>query len=171
MEQWKEIAGYEGIYEVSDAGNVRSIIARKNSYFGKIMAARLRPNGYRQFTLTRDGVVRYFKASRLVATAFIPNPENKPTVNHKNGIKHDDCLSNLEWATFQENSQHAYDTGLAKPRLGELQRSARLKEKQIPVIRELLRSGKHYSEVGIMFGVNKTTIADIQQGRTWAWLQ
>ena len=169
-ERWKEIPGYEGLYEVSTSGQVRSIRDGKNTHNGLILSPRLRPNGYRQFRLSKNGKPATVKASRLVALTFLPNPENKPTVNHKNGIKNDDCLENLEWATFSENTKHAFDTGLAKPKLGEKQRSCRLKENQVMTAKRLLNLGYHFRDIATMYNVSPTTIADIKHGRTWGWL-
>ena len=72
-------------------------------------------DGYLKVNLYNDGVGSSKRVHRLVAEAFIPNPDNKPDVNHKNGNKHDNCVDNLEWVTKSENMKHAYQTGLAKP--------------------------------------------------------
>lgn len=108
IEIWKPIKDYEGLYEVSDLGRVFGI--KKN----KILKQFLTHRGYLQIQLCKDSRAKLCRPNRLVAQAFIPNPENKPEVNHKNGMKMDNRVANLEWATTSENIQHAYDTGLKK---------------------------------------------------------
>lgn len=103
-ECWKLIEDYPN-YEVSNLGNVR------NRVTGKIKKPSLSV-GYHQVMLYKNNQYKFFKVHRLVANAFIPNPKNKRTVNHINGIKTDNYVSNLEWATDSENISHAYDTRL-----------------------------------------------------------
>lgn len=109
MEYWKDIQDYEGIYEVSTYGRVR----RKST--GYTHKQRLDKDGYVKVTLTVEGKAKDFKVHRLVALAFIPNPEGKPTVNHRNGYKDENHWANLEWATRSEQVQHSYDLGLKSP--------------------------------------------------------
>ena len=106
MEVWKDIAGYEGLYRVSNLGNVESLVT------GKVLKKLPHSTGYHAVVLYKNRKPKRCILHRLVAEAFIPNPENKPTVNHKNGDKHDNCITNLEWATHKENQQHAFRTGL-----------------------------------------------------------
>lgn len=114
-EIWKSISGYEGLYEVSNLGNVRSIDRVVQSRWGdcKIKGRTLKPGitkqGYFIVVLSKSGVMTALRKGRLVALAFIPNPENKPEVNHKKGIKTDDRVSALEWSTSSENIIHARD--------------------------------------------------------------
>lgn len=103
MEAWKDIQGYEGRYLVSSLGNVIS-----NARGGRRPLTQfLSKKGYRVVNLTTNGLCRRLLVHRLVAQAFIPNPDNRPMVNHKNGDKTDNCLRNLEWATHAENVEHA----------------------------------------------------------------
>ena len=98
-ETWRDVPGYEGLYKVSDRGRLRN--AR-----GELKKPTKNYNGYLRVNLYKGGVGRQFSLHILIAQAFIPNPENKPEVNHKNG-KRDDCWAeNLEWTTHSENQLH-----------------------------------------------------------------
>ena len=120
-EVWKDIKGYENLYQVSNYGNVKSLdryIKNKNGKMQFYNEKILRPNdskGYLKVTLSKNNRQRTFRIHVLVAKTFISNPENKPEVNHKDGNKHNNHIDNLEWNTRRENEIHAYQKGLAKP--------------------------------------------------------
>ena len=121
MEKWKDVVGYEGIYQVSNLGNIKSLdrvveLKSKNQFTGfttlrltkgKNISKVVNTKGYYQIALYKNGVMKNKLLHRLIAEAFIPNPENKPTVNHIDGNKLNDNLENLEWATSKEQTQHA----------------------------------------------------------------
>ena len=114
-EIWKDIEGYEGLYQVSNLGRVKSLKRIQKFYHNrsdKILNLTKCGAGYFKIILSKNGVNKNHMIHRLVAQAFILNPENKPTVNHKDGNKHNNCVDNLEWATYSENIQHAYNLGL-----------------------------------------------------------
>jgi hypothetical protein len=106
MEEWRDIPGYEGLYQVSNFGRVKSL--RKSC----VLKEQNLPNGYPYAALKVDGVQRNRLIHRLVAAAFIQNPENKQEVNHKDGNKRNNHVENLEWVTRFENIKHAFDTEL-----------------------------------------------------------
>ena len=111
-EIWKDIPGYEGLYQVSNFGRVRSILTGRIRKYGD------NGHGYKFIPLCKNNKTRNYYIHRLVAALFIKNPYNKKTVNHINGIKADNYVSNLEWATQSENTQHGFDNGLIKQKAG-----------------------------------------------------
>lgn len=112
-EIWKDIKDYEAMYQISDLGRVKSlarIIKHQNRHYrkDKILKTSIDNHGYLQVTLCKNGKVKRFHVHRLVAQAFIPNPENKPQVNHIDGDRSNPRKTNLEWVTDRENKLHAY---------------------------------------------------------------
>lgn len=116
-EIWKDITGYEGYFQVSNLGNFRSLDRKVKykkegqlrNYPGKSLKTETIVEGYQRIVLMKKGVKKRFMCHRLVAQEFIPNPENKPYVNHINGNKSDNRASNLEWCTGEENVRHSFD--------------------------------------------------------------
>lgn len=118
-EVWKPVKGYEGIYEVSNIGRVKScerIVTRSNgrkiNFPEKIMKPSINHKGYEVIDLRKNGKRECGFVHRLVGKAFIENPNNKKQINHKNGVKRDNNVDNLEWVTNKENVIHAYKNNL-----------------------------------------------------------
>ena len=115
QEEWKEISGYEGYFEVSNYGNFRSkdryIKYKTNGirlYHGKDLKVEECEDGYKRIVLMKDAIKHRYMCHRLVAKEFIPNLENKPYINHINGDRGDNRVENLEWCTKSENEKHSF---------------------------------------------------------------
>lgn len=116
---WRSIKGYEGLYEISNKGRVKSL-ARYYKAFGyrkiiieeKIMSPVESPQGYYQIGLSKEGAKKHVQIHRLVAQAFIPNPQSLPFINHKDENKKNNCVDNLEWCTPEYNVN--YGSGIAR---------------------------------------------------------
>ena len=119
-EEWKDIKGYEGLYQVSNLGRIKSLpkkIKMRNQYTEKEMILKQETDkrGYARITLCKENEKhKQAQVHRLVAIAFIPNKKNKPQINHKDGNKLNNNVDNLEWVTAKENTQHALRIGLKK---------------------------------------------------------
>lgn len=177
-EIWKPIKNFENSHHISNLGRVKSLARQIPCQNGfristtKILKQKTLKSGYKCIQLERKG--KLFLVHRLVAEAFIPNPEYKPQVNHINGIKGDNRAFNLEWVTRSENQYHAYNTGLQTPSYhqrarGEDAARSKLTKEQVIEIRqtyvrgEAIRMGKRYK-------VSQTTILNIINRKTWKHL-
>lgn len=160
-EIWRDIAGYEGLYQVSNIGRVRS------SYKGgRVLKLQPNHNGYLTVRLCRNNKGKTHRVHRLVAEAFIDNPDDKPEVNHVDGIKTDNRVENLEWCTSFENMRHAYATGLQSAPQGKDSPVAKLIDEQVRYIREN-PDGLTQRELAGKFGVNQVTISRVQLGKAY----
>lgn len=160
-EIWRDIDGYEGLYQVSNFGRVKSFWRG-----GRILKPNLNRCGYLQVTLCCGGKQKHMYVHRLVAQAFVPNPESKCEVNHIDGDKTDNRAENLEWSTAFENMRHAYATGLQSALQGEEHSNAKLANEQVRYVRENPDnlSGR---ELARRFNVNPQTISDVQRGKKY----
>lgn len=118
-EVWKDIKGYEGIYQVSNNGRIKSLERDKNNHSKKQkVEAKIRKNvlskGYYLCLLSKNGKNKMMRVHRLVAEAFIPNPKKHPIINHIDGNKLNNCVDNLEWCDYSYNEKEAYRLGLRR---------------------------------------------------------
>lgn len=160
MAEWRDIPGYEGLYQVSDDGRVKSIARQGNAAPGE---RRRTPDayGYLQVSLYRDKKYIRAKVHRLVAMAFIPNPENKPQVNHIDGDKANNSVENLEWVTDSENKKHAHANGYYDKCAKRLYRTT---------IVTNLKTGERYvcksrTEAGKIAGIGYSYVSDLVRSR------
>lgn len=180
IETWKDIAGYEGLYQISSIGRVKRverIYTQLNGLTGKLNTKTLpeiimKPfedeDGYLRISLIKDGSRKKHFVHRLVCLNFIPNPENKPEVNHKEGDKKDNRVEMLEWNTTSENQIHAIANKLYVTAKGETAGQAKLKEVQVREIHKLWKSGEVTQEyLSNMFGVAGSAISRIVNGVRW----
>lgn len=167
-EVWKYIDGFED-YQISNFGRVKSFKNGKE----KILRYRKSSNGYLNIQLFKDGKSRTFKIHRLVANAFIDNPNNLSEVNHKDGDKTNNIVDNLEWSTRSHNIKHAFDNGLRKPypHIGEQNGQHKLTQDDVDEIRRVYIKGDKVfgaKPLARKYNVSKTAIQYIIQNKTWS---
>jgi hypothetical protein len=173
--EMKDIKGYEGYYKISEDGVVKSYdryvnIMRgfKRLMKGRVMRPYIGRDGYYYYLLTVNKKSNHIALHRLLAIAFLPNPENKREVNHINGDRLDNKLSNLEWVTPKENIQHSIRIGTNTQCLpGERNPMSKLKPDQVIKIRSMTGSHQNIAKV---FGVSRRTIGLIKSRVRWAHL-
>lgn len=172
MEMWKDIEGFEGLYQVSNLGRVKSLSRKCGTCYKKESIRKLSnsKDGYLKIRLVGKGKDITTRVHRLVATAFIPNLNNKDTVNHIDGNKHNNAVSNLEWATRTEQLKHAYRLGLKKSNTGEYNTQSKLTKKQVEEIKKTYKKGsRNFSSTKLakLYNVSHKTILNIVNNKTY----
>jgi hypothetical protein len=170
-EIWLPIKDYEGFYEVSNLGRVRSVsrIVKHSRGGGKIVLGDIKSTsstrGHLRVHLYKHGVTKSFFVHRLVAIAFIPNHENKPSINHINCVRGDNRVENLEWCTSQENENHKKSLG--RQAKGTKIGLSKLNDDAVRYIRKNYIKGKNTRELAEKFGVAVTQIKCVARRLTW----
>lgn len=163
-EIWRDVVGYEGIYQVSILSRVKSFYGRE----ARILKHHIDIDGYAVVSLSRNAKDKIFGVHVLVARAFIANPKNKPVVHHRDNNRVHSCIWNLEWATFSENNQYAAISGTRK--IGSENPCAKLTTEQAEEILRLYKKGdSEFGGYGLAkkFGVHPTTIYGIINGKIY----
>jgi hypothetical protein len=162
MIEWKPVKDYEG-YEISSRGDVRNVKTGRILKHG-------RNKGYASVNLyTGERKYKTKKIHRLIAEAFIDNPDGLPVINHKNGDKLDNRIENLEWCTQAHNIKHMIDEGLHSGK-GGTHWNARLTDAIVLKMRDLRSAGRSVNEIAKQFGVKANTASSAISGVTWAHL-
>jgi len=157
------------IHAINKKGEVIRIRTRK------VIKPSINKKGYFQVCLQNK---KSYRIHRLVAELFVPNPDNKPQVNHLDGNKLNNHFTNLKWVTNEENQKHAIDNGLwdgissklSKKQMGEGNSAAKLKESDVLTIYELLKNGVSVGVIAKKYNVNHSNISSIKAGKSWKHL-
>lgn len=158
-EIWLPIPNYINLYWISNLGNVKC----KN----KQLKQRTNKKGYLKVRLYKNNKCKTFSIHRLVAINFIPNPDNLPQVNHKDGNKLNNTITNLQWCNNSENQLHAYKLGLQPSRHGENNSRSTLTNKDVEELKYLYNLGIRLSEVSNILGIGLSVARNIIYGNTW----
>lgn len=163
-EEFRPVVGFEG-YLVSNFGRIYS--QRRKHTNGGFRVSQTNLKGYKHVGFTKNGRAVTVTIHRMVAMAFLNNPDNLPSINHKDGDKSNNFASNIEWCTHLENLTHAFDNGLRVPVKNEEHWNSKLKCSDIHVIRNRLSCGDMIKSVAQDFGVSAACISAIKNGRSW----
>ena len=162
MEHWKDIDGYEGKYQISNLGNVKSLHG-----IGMLLTPYKKKNGYLSVKIIKNGKYKHHMIHRLVALAFVSNPKSKPNINHIDFNQTNNIPSNLEWCTQRENIWHTVNHGRNNPTIGETHPSAKLKESDVIKIRKMVGSGISQRSVAKIYNVTSVNIGRICNRKIW----
>ena len=169
-EIWRDVVGFEGLYRISNFGRVNSL----RWAGGRIMKPKISNFGYPCLTLFKDGKKFFTAVHLLVARAFVPNPDGKPVVHHRDNNPENPRADNLEWVTYSENEYYAFQSGRKKGMFGEENPGAKLSNEDVRQILELYVEGdKNFGGKALAekFGVTPASISNIICGKTFKHIQ
>lgn len=168
-EIWKDVVGYEGYYQVSNYGAVRSLdrLNKSGKRFKGRLVTQSNCNGYCRVGFTIGYGGKHLLVHRLVAIAFIANPENKLQVNHIDNNRSNNHHENLEWCTPKENVVHAIKLGVFAYSINERNGTSKFTNEQVRNIKKRLLQGVSGASLALEFNVTRDTIMNIKMGRTW----
>lgn len=177
MERWRDVPGWAGFYQVSNRGRVRSVdrVTNNGSAQGKLCKGQIlathdshRGRKYQVVKFSKAQKSHTQKVHRLVAQAFVPNPENKPHVAHIDNDPTNNHASNLEWVTHDENMRWMSGLGRDNSPKGEVHKFSKLRTEQVKQIKNLLaQKSMTQRAIAEQFGVHETCISSIKLGKTW----
>lgn len=166
MESWTTLnIGTDG-YMISSIGRIKST-KQCRTEGERFLSINIGNHGYCVCQIRVNGLRKTLSIHRLVAQSFLANPDNKPCVNHKNGIKTDNRVRNLEWTTYSENNKHARDKKLWYPPSGERSAKAKLTNDQVREIRKRLTKGERYNKIAKDYGVSRRITLAIKNNKTY----
>lgn len=174
-EIWKDIVGWEGLYQVSNLGRIKSlsrvvkVVGHNHSearISEKILKSVIRKLGYEMVTICKVNIHKHKQVHRVVAEVFIPNPDNKPNINHIDCNPLNNKVENLEWCTQKENREHAKKMGRVP--WGQSHFKAKITQDDAIAIKN---SAERTSILANQYGISMSSIGDIRKGRTWLNLQ
>ncbi len=182
IDVWKDVVGYEGLYEVSSKGEVRSVSAYRpftvrnqttqRYHSGKVLKPIFDGRGlYQQVTLSKEGVSRRFLIHRLVASAFIPNPNGLPEVNHKDENKTNNAIENLEWCDHKYNNNYGTKKDASK---GENNSQSKFSEQMVKEARSIFVPGDPQfglTALSKKYGISRSHMCAILKRNRWGWLE
>ena len=163
-EEWRDVKNYEGLYQISNYGRLRRWYPYKKKF--KILKP-VQKDGYECCTLSKNSIKKWNRLHRLVASAFLENTNNLPFINHKDAIRNNNFVNNLEWCNSSYNNKYTFTNGKGVRIVGEDSHSSKLKEIEvISIFKKSIDGAKNY-ELALEFKVAQSTISDILKGKKW----
>ena len=179
-EIWKDIKDYEGLYQVSSNGIIKSLprtIIKRNGQHqkrqGKILSPSLDRYGYPKVVLHKNNIKKNESIHKLVGVSFLNKKETQNQINHLDGNKLNNNIKNLEWVSAKDNTQHAIKNGLRNPSKGSRNGMAKLNEVQVKEIKDILKNYKRgmYAELARKYNVEDHAISNIRNNITWVHIK